>query len=113
MKLCIYEYNITPNVENRNELLINVEEDKVTYNDKVIENGELIAELNQIVENNKPTLLDFNEIQHSNYKGGRQRSLKVEVDGVSIKLIGNTDNNQIANFYNDFKEEIINVVSKY
>ena len=113
MKIYLYEYNITPNIENRNILLINVEEEKVTYNDKIIEDDSLIEELNEIIDNYKESLLKFNEIPHTNYKGGRQRSLKVNVDGNVIALIGNTDNNEIANFYNEFKEKIITVIEKH
>ena len=113
MKIYLYEYNVTPNIENRNILLINVEDDKVTFNDKVIENSKLIEELEEIVANNKNSLLAYNEIPHTNFKGGRQRNLKVNVDDIEVKLIGNTENNEIANFYNDFKEQIITAIEKY
>lgn len=113
MKMSLYEYNVTPNIENRNILLINVENDKVVYKDVTIEDNDLIYELKEFIAKNRESLLKYNEIEHSNFKGGRQRILTLNIDDTEIKLIGNTDNNDIADFYNNFKEELINIIDKY
>lgn len=111
MKMNLYEYNVTPNLENRNELLIKLEDSKITYNDKVISDDNIIDNVYEILDEFKQDLVKYSEIEHTNFKGGRQRRLKVTYDDVEINLIGNTDNNEIANFYNEFKEKILNVIN--
>ena len=50
MKMNLYEYNVTPNLENRNELLIKLEDSKITYNDKVISDDNIIDNVYEIFD---------------------------------------------------------------
>ena len=94
-----------------NTMLHQIQRIGITYNDKVISDDNIIDNVYEILDEFKQDLVKYSEIEHTNFKGGRQRRLKVTYDDVEINLIGNTDNNEIANFYNEFKEKILNIIN--
>lgn len=113
MNLSIHEYNVTPDINEKNKFSIQINNNIITYNDIKIENNEILDKINEILLSYKETLLILKNIHHSNYKGGRQKQLSIYCEDIcneKITLIGNTSNTEIAEFYNTFKNKIISLL---
>ena len=106
----LHEYNVTPDINKREELIIKVENNKIIYNDFNNDDEHIIGEIKKILISYKDDLLHAKDIKCSNYKGGRQKWITInckEVCNESITLIGNTDNEEMAKLYDRIKNKLI------
>ncbi len=116
MHVKLYEYNMTSNIEDRETLLIDITDDKVIYNDKVLTDMDLIDEIDDLLFIYKDSLLNIKNIAHTNYKTGRQKQLAIanpEISDKPIMMYGNTDEEEIAVFYEGFKNQLIILLNSY
>ncbi len=112
MELKIYEYNVTPNVNEKNEFIVLLVNDKLTINGNNIEGENKIFAIKKLLEENKDNIIALSTEKIENYKGGSQKILtvKFEVDGETYKIIGNTPSQEMSNFYTRIVTEIINII---
>lgn len=110
MKFKLYEYNATPDVDKKDITLIEINDNKITYNGNDIENTEIINKINDLLLNYKETLLEIKDIRQANIKGGRQKTITIyseNICGNKITLIGNTSDEKISSLYEELKNKII------
>lgn len=115
MIIYLHEYNVVPDMDKKDELILKVEDNKIIYNNLIIENMEKVNEMNKLLLSYKDTLLHLKDIKYSNSKGGRQKQLSIHCDSIcceKIVLLGNTNNEEIANFYSEFKNKVISLLEK-
>lgn len=115
MKIVLNEYNVTPDIDDRNQVFVKIEDDKIVYGNKIYYNAEMIQRINNLLFSYKESILRIKDVKHSNYKGGRQQILKIhfkEIYDKPIIIFGNTDNEEVSNFYNKLKNEIMSVLEK-
>lgn len=113
MKIYLSEYNVLPKIEERDILAIKIEENSILLNGKTIDDTTILNKISDLLLSYKKKLLEIKDIKHSNYKGGRQSQLKIvskEICEGEIFLIGNTSNTEIANFYIEFRNKLINLL---
>lgn len=113
MIIYLHEYNVTPDVNKRNELIIKVEDNSITYNDINDENDYLANKIKEMLISYKDTLLHAKDIKFDNSKGGRQKQLSIyceEICAEKIVLAGNTNNEEIAKLYDEIKNKLISLL---
>ena len=113
MKLELREYNVTPDIEKRNDFYIRVEDEKIKYNRDVILDKEKISRIFSLLRNYKEDIIKItSEITH-NSKGGRQQMMTIQYeDEKPFYLIGNTNREEMSNFYFKLEKEIIDIIKK-
>ena len=114
MELRIFEYNVTPNVEERNEFGIYLVNDTLTMNGNNVDDENKVFAVKEVLKENKESIITLATGKIENYKGGRQKNLtvKFDVDGETYRIIGNTPSQEMANFYTKIVTDITNIVSK-
>ncbi len=112
MELKIYEYNVTPKIEERNEFSIRLVNGTLTINGRETTEESIINAIKKILLDNKENIIKLASERQENYKGGRQKgfAVKFEVDGEIYRIIGNTPSQEIADFYFKIKSEITNAI---
>lgn len=96
MNIYLHKYNVTPNIDEKEELVLKIENDTIVYSDIEKENNQLI-----------------NEIKASSCKGGRQKQLSIYCEkdcNKQIVLVGNTDNKKTLKLYDKIKNQIIDLL---
>lgn len=112
----LHEYNVTPDTNKRNELVIKIDNDAIIYDGINKSSEELLDQVKQLLNSHKDALLQSKNIKCSNHKGGRQQQLTIRYDKICdnpIVLIGNTDNAEIATLYNELKDQLISILNNY
>ncbi|MCD8562257.1 MAG: hypothetical protein LRY26_00455 [Bacilli bacterium] len=113
IKLYLHEYTVTPKDEDRKPITIRVEEGSMTFNDKVIEDKEILKLIDDLIFSNKEKLLRFKDVELQNAKGGRQLQLSVfasEILEEKVTLIGNSNNAEFNSFYSDFRDKLLEIL---
>jgi len=112
MELKVYEYNVTPNVEERNEFGIYLVNDTLTMNGNNVEDGNKVFAVKKVLDENKEKIIALATEKLENYKGGRQELLtvKFEDDGETYRIVGNTPSHEMADFYAKIVSEITNII---
>ena len=112
MKFKIYEYNVTPNVNEKNEFSVLLVNDTLTMNGNNIDDENKKNTIKKVLEENKENIITLATGNFENYKGGRQKLLtvKFEDDGEIYKIIGNTPSQEMADFYTRLVTEITNII---
>lgn len=110
MKFSLSEYNVTPNLEERDAFSISLNDD-LKYNGQVVGDETKKAAAIEALEKYKSDIIRLSAEPAENYKGGRQKGLVVLFDGDEKKyrLIGNTDLKEMANLYNQIKTELTQI----
>ena len=111
MKLLLREYNVTPIKEKRDSVTVQLEGDKVLYNDRVIEDKAKIDAFVSFINENKEVIIKLNE---PNYKGGRQKAINIIFDGDEkiYSIIGNTNVVESAGLYSLIKAKLGEVIKE-
>ena len=114
MELNVYEYNVTPNVDEKNEFTILLANDTLTVNGNNDEDENKVLNVKKLLEDNKENIIRLAAENAENYKGGRQKNLAVKFDndGETFRIIGNTPSQEISDFYTKIVTDITNIVSK-
>lgn len=113
MIIYLHEYNVTPDVNKKEELIIKVENGTIMYNGINNESDYMLDEIKKMLISYKNDLLQVKDIKCSNYKGGRQKQLKIhckEVCDDEINLLGNTNNEDIAKLYGEIRNKLISLL---
>ena len=112
MELKLYEYNVTSNVNEKNEFSVLLINDTLTMNGNNIEDENKIFAMKKVLEENKENIITLANGNFENYKGGRQKFLtvKFEEGGESYRIIGNTPSHEMADFYVRIVTEITNII---
>ena len=112
MELKIYEYNVTPNANEKNEFGIYLVNDTLTMNGNNVEDENKIFAVKEVLEENKENIITLATGKIENYKGGRQKILtvKFDVDGETYRIIGNTPSQEMADFYTKIVTEITDII---
>ena len=116
MNLILHEYNVTPDVTKREEVSIQIAGGTVLYNGKSAQSAEFAEDVEKLIASAKKPLMQCKGLQPASAKGGRQKMLAVtweELGKDTITLFGNTNNQEVAAFYNELTKRIIAVVEKY
>ena len=97
----LYEYNVTPNVNERKEYSVLLVNDTLTINGNTIDDKDKVFAIQEVLERNKQNIIMLSNEETENYKGGRQKCLivKFETNGEIYRIIGNTPKNEMADFY--------------
>ena len=114
MKLLLREYNVTPIKEKRDSVTVQLEGDKVLYNDRVIEDKTKIDAFVSFINENKEAIVKLNEQHISNYKGGRQKAINIIFDGDEkvYNITGNTNVVESAGLYSLIKAKLGEVIKE-
>ena len=80
MELNVYEYNVTPNVDEKNEFRILLANDTLTVNGNNVEDENKVLNVKKLLEENKESIIALANGRIENYKGGRQKNLAVKFD---------------------------------
>ncbi|MBR5662746.1 MAG: hypothetical protein IKX00_03715 [Bacilli bacterium] len=114
MELRIFEYNVTPNVNEKNEFTILMANDTLVMNGNEKNDESKVVAIKKMLEDNKENIIRLAAENAGNYKGGRQKNLAVKFDndGETFRIIGNTPSQEISDFYTKIVNDITNIVSK-
>ena len=114
MELRIFEYNVTPNVNEKNEFVILLANDTLVMNGNDMNDESKVVAIKKMLEDNKENIIRLASENAENYKGGRQKNLtvKFDEDGEAFIITGNTPSQEIADFYTKIVTDITNIVSK-
>ena len=114
MKLLLNEYNVVPNIEERKEFSIVLNEDKLLYNNQEIQDSSKVELINSLIKEYKDSIIKLQSEPIQGYKGGRQQIIKVQFDneGIVYDILGSTSNNDSVNLYSSIKEKITSIVEK-
>ena len=112
MEFRVYDYNVTPKVDDRKEFSISLVDDVLIMNGSNIGDDNKVLAVKKILEDNKENIITLAMEKAENYKGGRQKSLivKFEDDGESYRIIGNTPSHEMADFYARVVSEVTNII---
>ena len=107
MELIIYEYNVTPNVNEKNEYSVILINDTLTINGNIIQDKNKILTIKKVLEENKEDIIALANEKAENYKGGRQKSLTVKFDDNEklYSIIGNTPSKEMETLYTRITNE--------
>lgn len=107
------EYNVTPKIEERNEINIALTGDGIRYNNQIISDENKIKSIVSLLENYKDDILSLNQDRLNNYKGGRQMLLRIKFEDNNVLcLIGNTPSSEMANLYSKIRNEIVEIIEQ-
>ena len=106
MNLILHEYNVTPDVTQRNEVSVQIAGGTVLYNGKRAQSAEFAKDVEKLITSAQKPLMQCKGLQPASTKSGRQKML-------AITIFGNTDNQEVAAFYNELTRRVIAVVEKY
>lgn len=114
MELKIYEYNVTPNINERNEFGILLVNDTLTMNGNETNDESKIVVIKKLLEDNKENIIKLAAENPGNYKGGRQKNLavKFDEDGETFIITGNTPSQETSDFYTKIVTEITNLIER-
>ena len=114
MELNIYEYNVTPNLNERDPFNIQLLDNILRINGKIIEDVKKTIAIVNLLEEYKSDIILIASERAGNYKGGRQKCLtvKFETDGEIYRVIGNTPSQDMANLYSKIKEKMIKIIEQ-
>ena len=114
MELRIFEYNVTPNVNEKNEFVILLANDTLVMNGNEMNDESKVVAIKKMLEDNKENITRLAVENSENYKGGRQKNLTVKFDndGENFRIIGNTPSQETSDFYTKIVTDITNIVSK-
>lgn len=116
MNLILHEYNVTPDVTQRNEVSVQIAGGTVLYNGKRAQSAEFAKDVEKLITSAQKPLMQCKGLQPASTKSGRQKMLAVTWDQLgkdTITIFGNTDNQEISAFYNELTRRVIAVVEKY
>lgn len=108
----IYEYNVTPNVNQKDVVSIYLENDKMNMNGQNIEDVNKINSIKKILEDNKERIIAAASQRQYNSKGGRQKMITVKFDenGESYGIIGNGSSKENNDFYTKIVNDVIKII---
>ena len=113
MKIKLMEYNVTPNIDDRNEFNIIVDNEFIMYENQKITDVNKINEIINLLTEYKDIVIKLNNEGISNFKGGRQKFIKIKYeDSEFLEIVGNTPSVEMSNLYSEIKEKIINIIEK-
>ena len=113
MKFKLSEYNVVPNVEERNAFCIQLIDDYLLYNKQKITDNNKIDEIKNMFMQYKDEVIKLNKEHISNYKGGRQKILSIQYEeGNVLRINGNTPSIEMANLYSDLKNKLISIIEQ-
>ena len=115
MKLVLREYNVTPIKEKRDEVCVELKDNKVTVytDDRVIEDNNKIDPFIEFIKGIKENIIKLNEERIQNYKGGRQKSINIQFDDEKVySVIGNTPIEESVKMYEAIKEKLGEIIKE-
>ncbi len=113
MKFKLMEYNVVPNVDERNAFCIQSVDDYILYNEQKITDRDKFDEIKSVLMQYRNEIVKLNSENISNYKGGRQQMLTIQYeDGEVLRVIGNTPSNEMANLYSELKNKLISIIER-
>ena len=114
MELRIFEHNVTPNANEKNEFVILLSNDTLVVNGNEMNDETKVDAIKNVLEDNKENIIRLAAENAENYKGGRQKNLAVKFDndGETFRIMGNTPSQEVSDFYTKIVTDITNIVSK-
>lgn len=115
MKLVLREYNVTPIKEKRDEVCVELKDNKVTVytDDRVIEDNNKIDPFIEFIKGIKENIIKLNEERIQNYKGGRQKAINIQFDDEKVyNIVGNTNVVESATLYSLIKAKLGEVIKE-
>lgn len=114
MKIILKEYNVVPNMEERNELNIEIIDDRILYNNQIINGDNKLEHIINLINEYKEDIVKLNNDKIGNFKGGRQKLMNIQFydDNRIYTIIGNTPSIESANLYNIIKEKLLSIVEE-
>lgn len=115
MKLVLREYNVTPIKEKRDEVCVELKDNKVTVytDDRVIEDNNKIDPFIEFIKGIKENIIKLNEERIQNYKGGRQKAINIQFDDEKVySVIGNTPIEESVKMYEAIKEKLGEIIKE-
>ena len=118
IKITLKEYIVnTPNDDVKlsielysNHFLPTIKPHTIFYDNNIINDENKYNEIINIIDNNIEIIKKLNIENISSYKGGLQEVITIQLDNNNYSVIGNTDNQEMNQLYNNIKTEIINVI---
>ena len=114
MRLVLREYNVTPIKEKRDEVCVELKDNKVTvYTDnRVVEDSSKIDPFIEFINGIKEDVIKLNEERVSSYKGGRHENINIQFDGDEriYLVIGCTPSEESAKMYKLIREKLGEVI---
>ena len=112
MFIRFYEYNVTPNYDDKNEYGLCVKFGQVYINGNKCLDKEKAATIINLCNEKFVTAVKLAEEENHPYRGGRQRLLTMSVGAKRIELCASGTNEAVRDFYNNFRREIEQILSK-
>ena len=115
MKLVLREYNVTPIKEKRDEVCVELKDNKVIVytDDRVIEDNNKIDPFIEFIKGIKENIIKLNEERIQNYKGGRQKAINIQFDDEKVyNIVGNTNVVESATLYSLIKAKLGEVIKE-
>lgn len=116
MRLILREYNVTPIKEKRDEVCVELKDNKVTVytDDRVIEDNNKIDPVIEFIKGIKENIIKLNEERIQNYKGGRQKAINIQFDDDEkvYSVIGNTPSEESIKMYESIKEKLGEIIKE-
>ena len=78
MKIILKEYNVVPNMEERNELNIEIVDDRILYNNQIINGDNKLEHIINLINEYKEDIVKLNNDKIGNFKGGRQKLMNIQ-----------------------------------
>ncbi len=66
----------------------------------------------ELIDNNIDNIKRLNMEKISSYKGGLQEIITIQIDNDNFILVGNTDNQEMKQLYNDIKDKILIIIEQ-
>jgi hypothetical protein len=105
-----YEYDVHP--EDRNEYALLVKPDVVYLNSRPCREKDKVDSIVELCYKKFDVAVRLLKEPNYNFKGSRQCSLAMRIRGVDVVLDGNGTNNNIHEFYKQFKRQIEDILNE-
>lgn len=112
MKFSLTEYNVTPNLEERNEFKIGFNGTSLFFNGEEVQDDNKVQEVLNLINSYKEQIINLDTTDIQNYKGGRQKSISIIFDDneQTYRVYGSTPDGNSSNLYETIKNSLLEII---
>lgn len=103
-----FEYTVSPTDRNENEII--VKRNVVYANGKSCHDKDKVKKVVALCKDRFWDAFRLSKLENQNYKGGIQKRLLMSHGFRNVELIGSGTNDEVREFYNNLKEDILAIV---